>query len=87
MTDPRIDDYAKLLVEECLDVQPGWQVMVSAGTLARPLVESIYRLLGRKGAYAIPRISFAGQGFNLIWAQEAPLEMLDNPSPALPASH
>jgi hypothetical protein len=49
--------------------------------LARPLVESVFRLLGRKGAYALPRISFAGQGFNLVWAQEAPLELLDNPSP------
>ena len=81
MTDPRIDEYAKLLVEECLDVQPGWQVMVSGGALARPLIESIFRLLGQKGAYAIPRISLAGQGFNLVWAQEAPLELLDNPAP------
>jgi aminopeptidase len=81
MSDPRIDEYAKLLVEECLDVQPGWQVMVSAGALARPLIESVFRLLGQKGAYAIPRISLAGQGFNLVWAQEAPLELLDNPSP------
>ncbi len=81
MTDPRIDEYAKLLVEECLDVQPGWQVMVSGGALARPLIESVFRLLGQKGAYAIPRISLAGQGFNLVWAQEAPLELLDNPSP------
>jgi aminopeptidase len=81
MTDPRIDDYAKLLVEECLDVQPGWQVMVSGGALGRPLLEAVFRLLGQKGAYAIPRISLAGQGFNLAWAQEAPLELLDNPAP------
>ena len=81
MTDPRIDDYAKLLVEECLDVQPGWQVMVSAGALARPLVEAVFRLLGQKGAYAIPRISLTGAGFNLVWAQEAPFELLDNPAP------
>jgi aminopeptidase len=81
MTDPRIEDYAKLLVEECLDVQPGWQVMVSGGALGRPLLEAVFRLLGQKGAYAIPRISLAGQGFNLAWAQEAPLELLDNPAP------
>ena len=80
MTDPRIEDYAKLLVEECLDVQPGWQVMVSAGVLARPLIESIFRLLGQKGAYAVPRLGFGG-GFNLEWAKEAPLELLDNPAP------
>ena len=28
MADPRIESYAKLLVETCLDVQPGWQVVV-----------------------------------------------------------
>jgi aminopeptidase len=80
MTDPRIEAYAKLLVEECLDVQPGWQVMVSAGALARPLIDEVFRLLGRKGAYALPRINVAGTSFNLAWAQEAPLELLDNPS-------
>jgi aminopeptidase len=80
MTDPRIEDYAKLLVEECLDVQPGWQVMVSAGVLARPLIESIFRLLGKKGAYAIPRLGFGG-GVNLEWAKTAPMELLDKPAP------
>ena len=79
MSDPRIQDYAKLLVEECLDVQPGWQVMVSAGALARPLVEAVSRQLGRRGAYAIPRISLSGSGFNMPWAQEAPEKLLDNP--------
>jgi aminopeptidase len=80
MTDPRIEAYAKLLVDECLDVQPGWQVMVSAGALARPLIDEVFRLLGRKGAYALPRINVAGTSFNLPWAQEAPLELLDTPS-------
>src|ERR1043166_3784344 len=64
MTDPRIDDYAKLLVEECLDVQPGWQVMVSGGVLARPLIEEVFRLLGRKGGYAISPPKLAGQGLH-----------------------
>ena len=41
MSDPRVEAYAKLLVEDCLDVQPGWQVMVTAGALARPLLEAI----------------------------------------------
>jgi leucyl aminopeptidase (aminopeptidase T) len=37
--DPRVEAYAKLLVEKCIDVQPGWQVIVRAGVLARPLIE------------------------------------------------
>ncbi len=41
--DPRIEAYARLLVEECLDVQSGWQVVVSGGMLGRPLVEDVCR--------------------------------------------
>jgi len=61
-------------------VQPGWQVVVSAGMLARPLVECVSRLLGRRGAYAVQRLSLAGTGINVPWAQEAPDELLDNPA-------
>ena len=28
VNDPRVEQYAKLLVETCVDVQPGWQVLV-----------------------------------------------------------
>jgi len=61
-------------------VQPGWQVVVSAGVLALPLVESVSRLLGRRGAYAIQRLSLTGTGINVPWAQEAPDELLDKPA-------
>jgi len=81
VSDPRIDAYAKLLVEQCLDVQAGWQVVVSGGALARPLIEAVNRLLGKRGAYAIQRLSLTGQGINVPWAQEAPGELLDNPAP------
>ena len=80
MTDDRIEAYAKLLVEQCLDVQPGWQVVVSAGMLARPLVEAVSTLLGRRGAYAVQRLSLTGTGINVPWAKEAPDELLDNPA-------
>jgi aminopeptidase len=80
MIDPRVEAYAKLLVEQCLDVQPGWQVIVSAGMLARPLVEEVSRLLGRRGAYAVQRLNLTGNGINVPWAQEAPEELLDNPA-------
>jgi aminopeptidase len=80
MKDARVDEYAKLLVEQCLDVQPGWQVMVSGGVLARPLIEAVNRRLGQRGAYAIQRLSLTGAAVNVPWAQEAPGELLDNPS-------
>ena len=43
MNDPRVEQYAKLLVETCVDVQPGWQVLVSGSALARPLLEEVSR--------------------------------------------
>jgi aminopeptidase len=79
MKDPRVEDYAKLLVDQCLDVQPGWQVVVSGGVLARPLIESVNALLGRRGAYVIQRVSLSGAPINVPWAKEAPGELLDNP--------
>jgi aminopeptidase len=79
--DPRVDAYAKLLVETCVDVQPGWQVIVRAGVLARPLIEAISALLGRKGAYVLTRVSPGGVGTNVEWAAEAPPDLLSKPAP------
>jgi len=71
LSDPRVEQYAKLLVETCIDVQPGWQVMVSGGILARPLLEEVSRAVARRGAYALLRPSLSGYG-NIPWLQEAP---------------
>jgi aminopeptidase len=81
LNDPRIEQYARLLVETCVDVQPGWQVLVNGGMLARPLLEELSRAVGRRGAYAIQRANLAGNGINVPWAQEAPDELLSNPAP------
>ncbi|HLM36733.1 MAG TPA: aminopeptidase [Gaiellaceae bacterium] len=78
--DPRIEAYASLLVETCVDVQPGWQVLVTGGHLARPLLEEVSRLVGRRGAYALQRVSLSGYGTNIPWAQEAPDELLATPA-------
>ena len=78
MADPRIESYAKLLVETCLDVQPGWQVVVGSSYLGRPLVEEVCRQIGQKGAYALMRIGFNGIGVgpDLAWVKAAPDELL-----------
>ena len=68
-------------MEDCLDIQPGWQVLVSASMLARPLIEEVSRQLARRGAYAIQRLNLAGSGINLPWAREAPEKLLDEPPP------
>ena len=80
MTDPRHEQYAKLLID-CIDVQPGWQVILSSSPLARPMVEEVSRQLARRGAYVLLRLSLSGVGWNLPWLLEAPDELLDTPAP------
>jgi aminopeptidase len=74
----QIGEYARLLVERCLDVQPDWQVTVRSSPLARPLVEEVTRRIARRGAYALVRLSYGLErlSHDLVWAAEAPLELL-----------
>jgi aminopeptidase len=77
MRDPRLEEYARVLVDTCVGVQPGWQVLVSSSPLARPLVDEVTRLLARRGAYALVRLGWG----NVPWLLEAPDELLDRPAP------
>jgi aminopeptidase len=74
----RVEAYAALLVEECIDVQPGWQVLLVSSPLARPLIEAVTRRIARRGAYVLPRLSLNGS-LNLPWLLEAPEELLSAP--------
>jgi aminopeptidase len=83
--DPRIEAYAKLLVERSLDVQPGWQVWINSSWLARPLVQEVVREIAQRGAYPLVRLGDAGMEdvpFELIWALEAPEDLLAEVAPA-----
>ena len=75
MADPRLEQYARLLVETCVDVQPGWQVVItsSSGCLGRPLVEEVTKQVAQRGAYALLRTSLAA---DRIWITHAPIELL-----------
>jgi len=79
--DPRIEEYARLLVRRCLDVQPGWQVIVKSRPAARPLVQAVAREIARRGAYALLRIGFGPFDVDLEWAKEAPAELLEKAPP------
>ena len=82
MRDPRDEQYAKLLVETCIDVRPGWQVLVSSGVLGRPLFEEVCRAIAERGAYVIPRVGFEGfLGGPNIWIKTASDELLSTPPP------
>jgi aminopeptidase len=77
--DARLEQYARLLVERCVDVQPGWQVVVNAPAGATPLVVEVLRAIARRGAYALPRLSLPG--LEEVWQKEAPEELLAKVSP------
>ena len=79
MADPRVERYASLLVDTCVDVQPGWQVVVMSTPLARPLLEELARQIGRKGAYVYQRLDFTGSTGGAVgaWVETAPDELLD----------
>ena len=81
--DPRISQYAELIVERSLDPQPGWQVEVQSSPLARDLVEEVVRRVARRGAWPLVRLSFMDERwpYEYVWAQEAPEEMLDQRFP------
>ena len=76
LRDPRVEAYAKLLVERCLDVQPGWEVLIRSTPLARPLLEELERQIARRDAYAITRINWSLWPIDHTWASEAPEDML-----------
>ncbi len=73
MKDPRIEEYARLLVE-CIEPQPGWNVLVRSQPLGRPLVEAVTRELAGRGVRALVRLGFDSIGS--IFVREAPLELL-----------
>jgi aminopeptidase len=79
VADPRITEYANLLVNRCVDVQPGWEVLVIGSTQARPLVEDVVRAIGRREAVPIIQLSFGGMDFwpfETVWAETAPPELV-----------
>jgi len=76
LADRRVGAYAKLLVERCLDVQPGWQVLIRSTPLARPLLDELERQIARRGAYAIMRVNWNLWPSDYGWAAVAPDELV-----------
>jgi aminopeptidase len=82
VADPRIERYATLLLDTCLHVEPGWQVLVWGYPGARPLLEEVTRQLGRRGAYPLLRLTFGGGlVYHRDWLRHAPLDTIAQPAP------
>ena len=81
MRDPRDEAYARLLVETCIDVQPGWQVMVNSHALGRPLFEEVCKVIAERGAHVVPRVTFSGFGPPHQWIRRASDELLSVVAP------
>jgi aminopeptidase len=77
--DPRVDEYARLLVERSVGVRAGWQVCLRGTHLARPLIEAVIEEIARRGAYPLLNLSFESIGGP--FAREAPLETLRAAAP------
>jgi aminopeptidase len=79
--DPRVAEYAKLLVERSLGVQPGWQVLIRTQPEARPVVEELIRLIAKAGAYPLLRMNWTLFPIDEVWAAEAPAELVGEIAP------
>jgi aminopeptidase len=79
--DPRVAEYARLLVERCLGVQPNWEVLIRSNPGARPALEEVMRLIASKGAYPLLRMGFSLWPLDEVWAEEAPEELVGEIAP------
>jgi aminopeptidase len=80
--DPRVAQYAELLLDTCIGIQPGWEVLVLGTPLGRPLLEEVASALGRRGAYAVFQLSFDGGVGSTegSWLRAAPTALIERPA-------
>lgn len=84
MIDPRVEQYAEILVDKCLTIEPGNQVIVAGSPLAAPLIREVVRRIARKDAYALVRVSLDGGGMTPIeWSLEVSMERLAQAPPII----
>jgi aminopeptidase len=76
VADHRIEEFARILLDTCIGVQAGWQVIVNSSPPARPLVEEVARGLAERGAYALLRLNWSEGMAELAWIESAPLDLL-----------
>ncbi len=76
MTDPRIKEVARILVEYSNEIKKGDKVGIDAPIEAIPLVKEIYKLCLQKGAY--PKTSLGIPGLTKIYYDNVSQEQLEH---------
>src|SRR3954451_5771789 len=81
--DGRVERYDELLLDTCLGVERGWQVMVWSAPLARALLGEVMEALGERGAYPLLRLTFSGGHWreHRAWLRHAPLDVISEAAP------
>lgn len=74
MKDPRVERLAKLLVNYCVEVQPGDRVLLNGSIAAMPLVSETYRQIIRAGGH--PLVLMEDDALSEIFFQESSDEQL-----------
>jgi len=80
VSDPRVQKFAKVLVEHSTRVEPGDRVLIEGTTAAEPLVRELFIQILGKGGIPHPMISFPGMvpfiqdDMYLTYANEAQLD-------------
>jgi aminopeptidase len=79
MTDPNLENLARVLVDYCVEVKPGDLMRIRGSFAAEPLAREVYRLSVRLGAH--PFLDLDPDGITEIRLRESPVESLDYMSP------
>ena len=82
MADPRVANFAKILVEHSARIVPGDRVLIEATTAAEPLVRELFIQIMEKGGHPHPMVALPGMmpfsqdEFYLTYAKEAQLDFV-----------
>lgn len=82
MADPRVEKFAKILIEHSARVQPGDRVLIEATTEAEPLVRELYIQILEKGGHPVPLVMLpdmffpGGEELLLTYGNESQLDFV-----------
>jgi aminopeptidase len=77
MLDPRMEKWAKALVNYSVTVKPGQTVAIAGGAAAEPLLRAIYREVVRAGGFPIMLPTFSGLAADLLaYGNDAQIEYI-----------